>query len=197
MSKKLYHPEKRNGHKNKEKTNILDKVEIAVITIATIALVGWSIISIIPKKPVPTYQIYTDGISQYMYNVDKDMTQKILKEKEDAKRKAEEEAKKEIIEKKEQEELKKRLAEEKAKKEMKRNEKKLEEKQDTKKQYQYTATASLNIRMKPEETSKSLGQFQKGDIINVIEENKEHDGWYKIRRDKIEGYISSKYVEKK
>lgn len=227
MSKKLYQPNKQKKQFNKEKMTIIDKLEVAGIVIASVAVITWSGFSIVdaflPDPEPAVHEVMVDSVDSYINNVNAEGSKKEQAEKEEEERKAKEEAEKAEreakaeAEKKEKEEKKKaeKEAKEKAKKEeiqKKRREnaiqarKKLEEKLKAKEEAKveaekntvYTAKASLNIREEANGTAKSFGQYKPGDIIEVIEgETEEHPGWLKVKRGSTEGYVSASFVEKK
>lgn len=59
----------------------------------------------------------------------------------------------------------------------------------------YTATTELNIREAPDKNSKALAMYMPGREITVTEDEKTHDGWLKVNKDGVEGYISSEFVK--
>lgn len=202
----MYQPNKKK-RTNKEKMTLIDKLEITGIAIAAVALVSWSVISLIPQEPAPVYQVYTDGVSQYLYDLDAETTKKANEEKTKTEKNAKETQKTKTAKK----EIKKGIPEEKDKMDIPKN--KMTEQQRRKEtppaenpkniksqddKAAYVSADSVNIRVNPDKSSKSLGHIQKGEQIEVIEtDNQEHPGWYKIKRDGIEGFVSVDFVEKK
>lgn len=71
MGNKLYKPKNK---RKKENLKIIDKLEIGGVTIAAIALLGWSGYSIantfIPQPETPVYEVNVDSVSNYMDNLD-------------------------------------------------------------------------------------------------------------------------------
>ena len=59
----------------------------------------------------------------------------------------------------------------------------------------YTATTELNIREAPDKNSKALAMYMPGREITVTEDEKTHDGWLKVNKDGVEGYVSSEFVK--
>lgn len=73
MSNKLYRPRRK---RRKEKLSLIDKIEIGGITIAAVVLIGWSSWSIVdsftPDPVIPSREVYTDGISNYIAGLTSD-----------------------------------------------------------------------------------------------------------------------------
>lgn len=71
MGNKLYKPKNK---RKKENLKMIDKLEISGVTIAAIALLGWSGYSIantfIPHPETPVYEVNVDSVSDYMDNLD-------------------------------------------------------------------------------------------------------------------------------
>ena len=71
MGNKLYKPKNK---RKKENLKMIDKLEIGGVTIAAIALLGWSVYSIantfIPQPETPVYEVNVDSVSNYMDNLD-------------------------------------------------------------------------------------------------------------------------------
>lgn len=71
MGNKLYKPKNK---RKKENLKMIDKIEIGGVTIAAIALLGWSGYSIantfIPQPETPVYEVNVDSVSDYMDNLD-------------------------------------------------------------------------------------------------------------------------------
>lgn len=74
MGNKLYKPKNK---RKKENLKMLDKLEIGGVTIAAIALLGWSGYSIantfIPRPETPVYEVNVDSVSDYMDNLDSEV----------------------------------------------------------------------------------------------------------------------------
>ena len=71
MGNKLYKPKNK---RKKENLKMIDKLEIGGVTIAAIALLGWSGYSIentfIQQPETPVYEVNVDSVSDYMDNLD-------------------------------------------------------------------------------------------------------------------------------
>ena len=71
MGNKLYKPKNK---RKKENLKMIDRLEIGSVTIAAIALLGWSGYSItntfIPQPETPVYEVNVDSVSDYMDNLD-------------------------------------------------------------------------------------------------------------------------------
>ena len=74
MGNKLYKPKNK---RKKENLKMIDKLEISGVTIAAIALLGWSGYSIantfIPQPETPVYEVNVDSVSVYMDNLDSEV----------------------------------------------------------------------------------------------------------------------------
>ena len=74
MGNKLYKPKNK---RKKENLKMIDKLEIGGVTIAAIALLGWSGYSIantfIPQPETPVYEVNVDSVSNYMDNLDSEV----------------------------------------------------------------------------------------------------------------------------
>lgn len=71
MGNKLYKPKNK---RKKENLKMIDRLEISGVTIAAIALLGWSGYSIantfIPQPETPVYEVNVNSVSDYMDNLD-------------------------------------------------------------------------------------------------------------------------------
>ena len=71
MGNKLYKPKNK---RKKENLKMIDRLEIGGVTIAAIALLGWSGYSVantfIPQPETPVYEVNVDSVSDYMDNLD-------------------------------------------------------------------------------------------------------------------------------
>lgn len=71
MGNKLYKPKNK---RKKENLKMIDKLEIGGVTIAAIALLGWSGYSIantfIPQPETPVHEVNVNSVSDYMDNLD-------------------------------------------------------------------------------------------------------------------------------
>lgn len=74
MGNKLYKPKNK---RKKENLKMIDRLEIGGVTIAAIALLGWSGYSIantfIPQPETPVYEVNVDSVSNYMDNLDSEV----------------------------------------------------------------------------------------------------------------------------
>ena len=74
MGNKLYKPKNK---RKKENLKMIDRLEIGGVTIAAIALLGWSGYSIantfIPQPETPVYEVNVDSVSDYMDNLDSEV----------------------------------------------------------------------------------------------------------------------------
>lgn len=74
MGNKLYKPKNK---RKKENLKMIDRLEIGGVTIAAIALLGWSGCSIantfIPQPETPVYEVNVDSVSDYMDNLDSEV----------------------------------------------------------------------------------------------------------------------------
>lgn len=74
MGNKLYKPKNK---RKKENLKMIDRLEIGSVTIAAIALLGWSGYSIantfIPQPETPVYEVNVDSVSDYMDNLDSEV----------------------------------------------------------------------------------------------------------------------------
>ena len=59
----------------------------------------------------------------------------------------------------------------------------------------YTSTTELNIREAPDKNSKALAMYMPGREITVTEDEQTHEGWLKVNKDGVEGYVSSEFVK--
>lgn len=74
MGNKLYKPKNK---RKKENLKMIDRLEIGGVTIAAIALLGWSGYSIantfIPQPETPVYEVNVDSVSDYMDNLNSEV----------------------------------------------------------------------------------------------------------------------------
>lgn len=220
MSKKLYRPKRK---KSKEKLSFMDKLEMGSIAIAAAALIGWSgwsaVDALTPDPPVPTYSLYMDGITAFLMTtqgVDPDDQEADVETEGEATRGDDvdvtdaEEAPDEAEASETEEESDENEAEtedesdkqdtetENVKKKIKHVNKKDLVKTvvtPTETPKTYTATTELNIREAPDKNSKALAMYMPGREITVTEDEKTHDGWLKVNKDGVEGYVSSEFVK--
>ena len=64
----------------------------------------------------------------------------------------------------------------------------------------YVSTSALRVREKPTTDSNTLLKIYSGETITIIDENKVsgtgcNDGWYKIEKNSIQGYVCSTYIK--
>lgn len=58
-----------------------------------------------------------------------------------------------------------------------------------------TDATELNIREAPDKNSKALAMYMPGREITVTEDEQTHEGWLKVNKDGVEGYVSSEFVK--
>lgn len=59
----------------------------------------------------------------------------------------------------------------------------------------YTAVTELNVREAPDKNSKALAMYMPGVEITVTEDESTHEGWLKVNKDGVAGYVSAKFVK--
>lgn len=59
----------------------------------------------------------------------------------------------------------------------------------------YTAVTELNVRETPDKNSKALAMYMPGVEITVTEDESTHEGWLKVNKDGVAGYVSAKFVK--
>lgn len=219
MGNKLYKPKNK---RKKENLKMIDKLEIGGVTIAAIALFGWSGYSIantfIPQPETPVYEVNVDSVSDYMDNLDTEVeeaeatpTQTATPEPTSTPAPTKEPTKAPAPTKM-------------PKKKVKKEEKKAEptpaeaatpaaatpaaETPETPAPETpaaeapapaatYATNDTVNFRTSPDKSSTVIGMIGKDVQLTVLEDQTSHPGWYKISRNGTEGYVSADFVTTK
>lgn len=225
MSNKLYRPRRK---RRKEKLSLIDKIEIGGITIAAVVLIGWSSWSIVdsftPDPVIPSREVYTDGVSNYIAGLtsdsdstdaksasttDADSSDADIKDSDSDKK---EEKDDETDSKKEKEKTEtttaadmQKAADEAAKSQPETTATPSQAAEDadttvaapaetTPTPTSYIAKEALNIRRTPDEKAQVVANYQAGEILNVTEDDSTHAGWLKVSKNGVEGYVSKDFV---
>lgn len=61
----------------------------------------------------------------------------------------------------------------------------------------YFATTAVKVRQDPTSESLALAMYMPNVEINVIPDDMTHEGWLKVNKDGVIGYVSEKHVEKR
>lgn len=61
----------------------------------------------------------------------------------------------------------------------------------------YFATTAVKVRQEPTSESLALAMYMPNVEINVIPDDMTHEGWLKVNKDDVIGYVSEKHVEKR
>lgn len=61
----------------------------------------------------------------------------------------------------------------------------------------YFATTAVKVRQEPTSESLALAMYMPNVEINVIPDDMTHEGWLKVNKDGVIGYVSEKHVEKR
>ena len=61
----------------------------------------------------------------------------------------------------------------------------------------YFATTAVKVRQEPTSESLALAMYMPDVEINVIPDDMAHEGWLKVNKDGVIGYVSEKHVEKR
>lgn len=217
MGNKLYKPKNK---RKKENLKMIDKLEIGGVTIAAIALLGWSGYSIantfIPQPETPVYEVNVDSVSDYMDNLDAEVeeaeatpTPTATPEPTSTPAPTKEPTKTPAPTKM-------------PKKKVKKEEKKAEptpaeaatpaaatpaaETPETPAPETpaaatpaatYATNDTVNFRTSPDKSSTVIGMIGKDVQLTVLEDQTSHPGWYKISRNGTEGYVSADFVTTK
>lgn len=220
MGNKLYKPKNK---RKKENLKMIDKLEISGVTIAAIALLGWSGYSIantfIPQPETPVYEVNVDSVSDYMDNLDAEVeeaeatpTPTATPEPTSTPAPTKEPTKTPAPTKM-------------PKKKVKKEEKKAEptpaeaaatpaaatpaaETPETPAPETpaaeapapaatYATNDTVNFRTSPDKSSTVIGMIGKDVQLTVLEDQTSHPGWYKISRNGTEGYVSADFVTTK
>lgn len=218
MGNKLYKPKNK---RKKENLKMIDKLEIGGVTIAAIALLGWSGYSIantfIPQPETPVYEVNVDSVSNYMDNLDAEVkeveatptptatpepTSTPAPTKEPTKTPAPTKMPKKKV-KKEEKKAEPTPAEAAATPAAKTPapETPVAETPAPAAEAAQAATYITNdtvyFRTNPDKSSTAIGMIGKNVQLTVLEDQASHSGWYKILRNGTEGYVSADFVTTK
>ena len=216
MGNKLYKPKNK---RKKENLKMIDKLEIGGVTIAAIALLGWSGYSIantfIPQPETPVYEVNVDSVSDYMDNLDAEVKEaeatptptpaptkmpkkKVKKEEKKAEPTpaaatpaAETAAKTPAVE---------TTAPETPAAATPAAETPAPETpaaETPAPAATYVTNDTVNFRKSPDKSSTAIGMIGKDVQLTVLEDQTSHPGWYKISRNGTEGYVSADFVTTK
>lgn len=217
MGNKLYKPKNK---RKKENLKMIDKLEISGVTIAAIALFGWSGYSIantfIPQPEAPVYEVNVDSVSDYMDNLDAEVeeaeatpTPTATPEPTSTPAPTKEPTKTPAPTK---------MPKKKVKKEEKKAEPTPAEAAATPAAATpaaetpapetptaetpaptatYATNDTVNFRTSPDKSSTVIGMIGKDVQLTVLEDQTSHPGWYKISRNGTEGYVSADFVTTK
>lgn len=222
MGNKLYKPKNK---RKKENLKMIDKLEISGVTIAAIALLGWSGYSIantfIPQPETPVYEVNVDSVSDYMNNLDAEVEEAAATPTPTAT----------------PEPTKTPAPTKMPKKKVKKEEKKAEPTpaeaaatpaaetpaaetpspetpaaatpaaetpapetpaaETPAPAATYATNDTVNFRTSPDKASTVIGMIGKDVQLTVLEDQTLHPGWYKISRNGAEGYVSADFVTTK
>lgn len=217
MGNKLYKPKNK---RKKENLKMIDKLEISGVTIAAIALLGWSGYSIantfIPQPETPVYEVNVDSVSDYMNNLDAEVeeaaatptptatpepTSTPAPTKEPTKTPAPTKMPKKKVKKEEKKaeptpaEAATTPAAETPATETPAPETPAAETPAT--AATYVTNDTVNFRTNPDKSSTVIGMIGKDVQLTVLEDQTSHPGWYKISRNGSEGYVSADFVTTK
>lgn len=204
---------------------MIDRLEISGVTIAAIALLGWSGYSIantfIPQPETPVYEVNVDSVSDYMDNLDSEVeeaeatptptttpapTSTPVPTKEPTKTPAPTKMPKKKV-KKEEKKAEPTPAEaattpaaetpatETPAPETPAAETPAAETPAT--AATYVTNDTVNFRTNPDKSSTVIGMIGKDVQLTVLEDQTSHPGWYKISRNGSEGYVSADFVTTK
>lgn len=215
MSNKLYRPRRK---RRKEKLSLIDKIEIGGITIAAVVLIGWSSWSIVdsftPDPVIPSREVYTDGISNYIAGLtsdsdstDAESTSATDTDSSDTDIKDADSDKKEKKDDETDSEKEKEKAETTTAADMQKTADEAAKSQaeaadataaapaeTTTAPTSYIAKEALNIRRTPDEKAQVVANYQVGETLNVTEDDSTHAGWLKVIKSGVEGYVSKDFV---
>lgn len=223
MGNKLYKPKNK---RKKENLKMIDKLEISGVTIAAIALLGWSGYSIantfIPQPETPVYEVNVDSVSDYMDNLDAEVeeaeatptptatpepTSTPAPTKEPTKTPAPTKMPKKKVKKEEKkaEPTPAEAAAETPAAETPAPETPAAEPpapetpaaETPAPAATYATNDTVNFRTSPDKSSTVIGMIGKDVQLTVLEDQTSHPGWYKISRNGTEGYVSADFVTTK
>lgn len=217
MGNKLYKPKNK---RKKENLKMIDRLEISGVTIAAIALLGWSGYSIantfIPQPETPVYEVNVDSVSDYMDNLDSEVeeaeatptptttpapTSTPVPTKEPTKTPAPTKMPKKKVKKEEKKaeptpaEAATTPAAETPATETPAPETPAAETPAT--AATYVTNDTVNFRTNPDKSSTVIGMIGNDVQLTVLEDQTSHPGWYKISRNGSEGYVSADFVTTK
>ena len=217
MGNKLYKPKNK---RKKENLKMIDRLEISGVTIAAIALLGWSGYSIantfIPQPETPVYEVNVDSVSDYMDNLDSEVeeaeatptptttpapTSTPVPTKEPTKTPAPTKMPKKKVKKEEKKaeptpaEAATTPAAETPATETPAPETPAAETPAT--AATYVTNDTVNFRTNPDKSSTEIGMIGNDVQLTVLEDQTSHPGWYKISRNGSEGYVSADFVTTK
>lgn len=212
MGNKLYKPKNK---RKKENLKMIDKLEISGVTIAAIALFGWSGYSIantfIPQPEAPVYEVNVDSVSDYMDNLDAEVeeaeatptptatpepTSTPAPTKEPTKTPAPTKMPKKKV-KKEEKKAEPTPAEAAATPAAETPAPETPTAETPAPTATYATNDTVNFRTSPDKSSTVIGMIGKDVQLTVLEDQTSHPGWYKISRNGTEGYVSADFVTTK
>lgn len=215
MGNKLYKPKNK---RKKENLKMIDKLEIGGVTIAAIALLGWSGYSIantfIPQPETPVYEVNVDSVSNYMDNLDAEVKEVEATPTPTPTPTATPEPTSTPAPTKEP--TKTPAPTKMPKKKVKKEEKKAEPTpaeaatpaaetpapetpaaETPAPAATYATNDTVNFRTSPDKSSTVIGMIGKDVQLTVLEDQTSHPGWYKISRNGTDGYVSADFVTTK
>lgn len=216
MGNKLYKPKNK---RKKENLKMIDKLEIGGVTIAAIALLGWSGYSIantfIPQPETPVYEVNVDSVSNYMDNLDAEVkeveatptptptptatpepTSTPAPTKEPTKTPAPTKMPKKKV-KKEEKKAEPTPAEAAATPAAETPAPETPAAETPAPAATYATNDTVNFRTSPDKSSTVIGMIGKDVQLTVLEDQTSHPGWYKISRNGTDGYVSADFVTTK
>lgn len=212
MGNKLYKPKNK---RKKENLKMIDKLEISGVTIAAIALLGWSGYSIantfIPQPETPVYEVNVDSVSDYMDNLDAEVeeaeatptptatpepTSTPASTKEPTKTPAPTKMSKKKV-KKEEKKAEPTPAEAAATPAAETPAPEAPAAETPAPAATYATNDTVNFRTSPDKSATVIGMIGKDVQLTVLEDQTSHPGWYKISRNGTEGYVSADFVTTK
>ena len=212
MGNKLYKPKNK---RKKENLKMIDRLEISGVTIAAIALLGWSGYSIantfIPQPETPVYEVNVDSVSDYMDNLDSEVeeaeatptptttpapTSTPVPTKEPTKTPAPTKMPKKKV-KKEEKKAEPTPAEAATTPAAETPAPETPAAETPATAATYVTNDTVNFRTNPDKSSTVIGMIGKDVQLTVLEDQTSHPGWYKISRNGSEGYVSADFVTTK
>lgn len=220
MGNKLYKPKNK---RKKENLKMIDRLEISGVTIAAIALLGWSGYSIantfIPQPETPVYEVNVDSVSDYMDNLDSEVeeaeatptptttpapTSTPVPTKEPTKTPAPTKMPKKKVKKEEKkaeptpvEAAATPAAATPAAETPETPAPETPTAETPAPTATYATNDTVNFRTSPDKSSTVIGMIGKDVQLTVLEDQTSHPGWYKISRNGTEGYVSADFVTTK